>query len=132
MRNNKLVTGLMIVSALFFVSSALAEDITTVQGAGKINIGTSTPVKKEIGLSKGVEVRYVNPGDTAATAQWYVVASVHSGGNAGYATAQNLTNIMTTQYKPGEPTSTVLTTIPIIEASKDAWPSGPVSAWVAQ
>lgn len=109
-----------------------AEDNTTAAGAGKLVIGTASGVTTTIGLSKGVEVRYVNPGTTNALAQWYVVASVHSGGNMGYATAQNLTNIMSTKYAPGEPTSTILTTIPVIAASKDAWPAGPIEAWKAQ
>jgi len=128
-KRKMIVAGLLAVSALFIASGALAEDVTSTSGAGKITIGTATDAEGlVIGLSSGVEVRYVNPGTTRALAQWYVAAAVHQGGNKGYATAQNLTNIMTMVYQPGDPTSTILTTIPTTAASKEDWPT----SWTAQ
>lgn len=119
---NKLIVGLLAASALFVASTAMAEDVDS--DAGKIVIGTAAGANDlTIGLSSGVQARYVNPGTTAAEAQWYVAASVHQGGNMGYATAQNLTNIMAMAYKPGDPASTILDTVPVVAASKEDWPS---------
>lgn len=129
LNKTKLMIGFLIASALLATTAFAAEDVTTQPGAGKLVIGANS-ASITIGLSTGVEARYVNPGTTAAEAQWYVAATVHSGGNTGYATAQNLTNIMKKAYQPGDPTSTILTTIPIDEASKELWVSD--FAWLTQ
>lgn len=129
-KGKKIIIGLLVASVLCLTASAFAEDVTTVVGAGKLVIGTAAGANDlTIGLSKGVEVRYINPGTDASLAQWYAVSSVHSGGNQGYATAQNLTNIMKRDYLPGSATSTVLTTIPEVSASKEEWVT---MGWSAQ
>lgn len=122
----KKIIGLLIVSALFAATAAIAAEDVNATG-GQLVLGSNS-ADLTIGLSKGVEVRYVNPGADAAAAQWYIAASVHSGGNKGYATAQNLTNIMVMDYAPGSDTSTVLDNIQETAASKEDWPAG----WSAQ
>jgi hypothetical protein len=64
-----------------------------------------------IGLSPKVFARYLTDGDTETTAQWYAIATVHPGGNVGYATAQDVNNIYMKEFITGDVTTTITATI---------------------
>lgn len=60
-----------------------------------------------IGLSPKVFARYVTDGDSEVTSQWYAIATVHPGGNVGYATAQDVNNIYMKAFVTGAATTTI-------------------------
>ncbi|MDF1579401.1 MAG: hypothetical protein P1P74_01335 [Desulfuromonadales bacterium] len=121
--NKVMIIGLLFVTTFFMASSAFAANFDSATGEITIGGSNATPTKI-IGLSKGVIVRYENPGTAAPSAQWYTVSSVHSGGNEGYATAQNLTNIMKQAFPTGSTAAeiaTFLQSMPDAEASVANW-----------
>ena len=103
----------VVFGVLFLSSAAFAanNDATSVDGVLNIG-GTGTSKALSIGLSPKVVARYVNTAATnEITAQWYAIASVHPGGNVGYATAQDVNNIYMKAFKTGDVTTTITETI---------------------
>lgn len=131
--------GVLILSTSVF---AAANDNTA---AGTLTIGGSNlsaaagggPTNDlSIGLSPKVYARYVNTaGVSETTAQWYSIATVHPGGNIGYATAQDVNNIYMKAFTTGSQTTTItgaiqtappadqtgMTDLEKVEANKVLW-----------
>ncbi|MBW6499701.1 MAG: hypothetical protein K0B09_15040 [Bacteroidales bacterium] len=121
--NKVMIIGLLFVTTFFMASSAFAANFDSTPGEIVVG-GTADTSKKIIGLSKGVIVRYENPGDAPSNAQWYTVSSVHNGGSEGYATAQNLTNIMKSPFTTGSTVAEIaafLQSMPDVETSAAKW-----------
>jgi len=129
LRKSKVVVGLVAAASLFMVPSAFAAAYSS--AGGQIILGAGGENYKIIGLSKGVLVEYFNPGTTTTGAQWYTVASAHSGGNTAFGTAQNLTNIMKKDFSAGIPEADlreILKGVPQESTSSQDWGDN----WAAQ
>ena len=76
------------------------------------------------GLSPNVVARYINPGTTDATGQWYSIGTVHSGGTKAFGTTQDLNNMYIKDYNTGTDITTDILNIPPNSVSADAWETG--------
>ncbi|GAB6081217.1 hypothetical protein JCM30471_01310 [Desulfuromonas carbonis] len=113
---------LAVLMLLVSANSVFAAHTGTLQ-SGEVSLSTSggTPDPLIIGLSPKVTARYINPGTTQATAQWFAIATAHPGGNTVYGTAQNLNNIWQKGFKTGTALTTDLMNIPVSVNSADDW-----------
>ncbi len=114
----------LVLFALSVTTTSFAEDLLSTAGAnaGQLNIGSSAAsATLNIGLSPKVVARYVSPGNSTVTAQWYAVAAAHPGGNKKYATGQNLNNIGSANYVTGTTLDNTVLAIPTTQASQDAF-----------
>jgi len=108
---------------LGFSSAVFAQDLLSTAGtAGELNMGTTggSPAL-DVGLSPKVVARYVSPGNSSVTAQWYAMAAGHPGGNKLYCSGQNLNNIGSRTYATGTAFSNAILNIPATQASEDAF-----------
>lgn len=103
--------GLLLLSSTAFA----VNDVTSTTGVLTIGGGAlaSGDASKDlsIGLSPKVVGRYVTNGTTEVTAQWFAIATVHPGGNVGYATAQDVNNIYMKAFVTGDVTTSITDTI---------------------
>ena len=125
----KLSVMLAAVFLLGSVSLCFAYD-TGVVTAGELSLGgadgapvagTMSADSIVIGLSPKVYARYINPGTTDATAQWFSICTAHPGGNVIYGTAQNLNNLYKKSFITGTPLSTSNMDIPAAADSASDW-----------
>lgn len=105
--------GLLLLSSTAF---AAGPDVTATDGVlaiGGTNLASGAGASEDlsIGLSPRVVARYVTDGVSETTAQWYAIASVHPGGNVGYATAQDVNNIYMKAFVTGDVTTTITESI---------------------
>ncbi len=101
-----------------FASSAIASE--DVLGTGEITIGANS-TELIIGLSPKVTARYICPGTTDATSQWFSIATAHPGGNTLYGTAQNLNNIDQQDFETGTALDNSVLDIPASANSASDW-----------
>ncbi len=78
----------------------------------------------EFGLSPKVVARYINPGTSDATGQWYSIGTVHSGGTKAFGTTQDLNNMYIKEYETGTAIDDAILDIPGNSVSADAWNDG--------
>lgn len=118
----KLLTiSVMMLALISFAGSAFATEDTF--SAQELTIGTNDGVTADlvIGLSPKVSARYINPGGSDSTAQWYSIATAHAGGSTIYATAQDLNNIYTKNFTTGTAVVKTLLNIPGTATSASDW-----------
>ena len=76
------------------------------------------------GLSPNVVARYINPGTSDATGQWYSIGTVHSGGTKAFGTTQDLNNMYIKDYATGTAITNAIVDIPANSVSANAWNEG--------
>lgn len=101
---------LLLSSAAFAANDVTATTGTLTIGGGALASGVASK-DLSIGLSPKVVARYVTNGTTEITSQWYAIATVHPGGNVGYATAQDVNNIYMKAFVTGDVTTKITDTI---------------------
>lgn len=88
----------------------------------QFQVGTANAANSIMfGLSPKVIARYVNPGTTDSTAQWYSIGTGHPGGTTLWGTAQDLNNIYSKTYVTGTEITTTLLNIATVKSSVTAW-----------
>ena len=111
---------IMLALMLSFTTLSFATEDAT--DTGVLSIGTGS-VALTVGISSGVSLRYVSPGDTPTNAQGYSIGAVHQGGNRAYVTAQDVNNIYFRDTLPGDEATAALGEIPVVA---DPLPGDPV------
>ena len=106
---------LLLSSAAFAVNDDTSNESLNAGGGALADTTASASIS--IGLSPKVYARYVTDGTTEVTAQWYAIATVHPGGNVGYATAQDVNNIYMQKFVTGDVTTTITSQIQTAKAA---------------
>ena len=117
----KFVCLMVMFSAIGFASSAFAAaDAISTTAVLQINAAGATN-SIAFGLSPKVVARYVNPGTSSVTSQWYSIGTAHPGGTTKYGTAQDLNNIYSAAYATGTAIDNTILNIATDASSASAW-----------
>jgi len=123
----KIISILFFISLFLLVSSSFAaQDVMSTDDSNDtaqftITDGGTDKQDLTFGLSPKVVAKYVNPGTSDATGQWYSVGTVHPGGTKAFGTTQDLNNMYIKAYKTGTEITDTILDIPATKTSADAW-----------